>query len=150
MSKTIVINSGYFNPIHPGHIDCMKLSKKLGNELWVIVNTDQQAEAKRGVPSFQSEAVRIAIVTELKPVDKVFLSVDTDQSVSQSLLKLASLARKKHGNDTKIIFAKGGDRSLGNSPETIICSENNIQIVDGIGEKTHSSSTFLKDMQPIK
>jgi cytidyltransferase-like protein len=45
--KTIVITSGYFNPIHPGHIECFELSKMLGDELWVIVNNDHQAMLKR-------------------------------------------------------------------------------------------------------
>jgi cytidyltransferase-like protein len=147
LNKTIVINSGYFNPIHPGHIECMNLSKRLGSELWVIVNNDIQAVQKRGVPSFQSEDVRMAIVNQIKPVDRVYLSIDYDQSVRQSLIKLALIARQENGEATKIIFAKGGDRSTGNSPETDICINNNIQIIDGHGAKTHSSSDFLKNMK---
>jgi cytidyltransferase-like protein len=147
MPKTIVINSGYFNPIHPGHIECMTLSKKLGDELWMIVNTDLQAEDKRGVPSFQTQDVRLAIVYAIKPVDRVYLSIDADQSVCQSILKLAYIARDEYGEDTRIIFAKGGDRSTGNSPETLICNHNNIEIIDGLGAKTHSSSDFIKNIQ---
>jgi cytidyltransferase-like protein len=150
MSKTIVINSGYFNPIHPGHIECMQLSKELGDELWIIVNNDKQAEAKRGVQSFQNESTRVAIVQAIKPVNRVYLAIDeVDEKISicQSLLKLSILAREEFGPQTQVIFAKGGDRSLGNSPETQTCIDNNIKIIDGLGAKTHNSSDFLQNLQ---
>lgn len=144
MSKTIVINSGYFNPIHPGHIECMQLSRQLGDELWVIVNNDLQAEAKRGVKSFQDQDFRIAIVEALKHVDRVFLCIDRDSSVCQSLVNLAQVARDLHGEQVKIIYAKGGDRTIKEVPESSICRENNIIMVDGLGAKTHNSSDFIK------
>jgi cytidyltransferase-like protein len=144
MSKTIVINSGYFNPIHPGHIECMDLSKQLGDELWIIVNNDKQAENKRGVPSFQNENFRIAIVQALKYVDQVFLCIDQDSSVCQSLVMLSQQARDLHGDKVKIIFAKGGDRNIGEVPESQVCRENNIRMIDGLGAKTHNSSDFIK------
>ena len=144
MSKTIVINSGYFNPIHPGHIECMKLSKQLGDELWVIVNSDKQAEIKRGIPSFQNQDFRLSIVDALKHVDRVFLCVDQDSSVCQSLVELSKNARDLHGENVKVIFAKGGDRSISEVPESQICRENNILMIDGLGTKTHNSSDFIK------
>ena len=144
MSKTIVINSGYFNPIHPGHVECMKLSRDLGDELWVIVNNDIQAEAKRGVKSFQDQNFRIAIVEALSHVDRVFLCIDLDSSVCQSLLTLAQIARDLHGENVKIIFAKGGDRGVSEVPESKICLNNSIIMVDGLGAKTHNSSDFIK------
>jgi cytidyltransferase-like protein len=144
MSKTIVINSGYFNPIHPGHIECMELSKRLGDELWVIVNNDKQAENKRGQPSFQNQDFRLAIVQSIKHVDQVFLCLDLDSSVCQSLIELSKQARDLHGNEVKIIFAKGGDRNITEVPESQICQECNITMVDGLGVKTHNSSDFIK------
>jgi cytidyltransferase-like protein len=144
MSKTIVINSGYFNPIHPGHIECMKLSKALGDELWVIVNNDRQAEAKRGVKSFQDQDFRIEIVKGIRYVDQVSLCTDTDASVCQSLIQLATKAKDIYGESVKIIYAKGGDRNISEVPETPICKEHNIKIVDGLGAKTHNSSDFIK------
>ena len=38
--KKIIIVSGYFNPIHKGHIDYFKMAKELGDLLFVIVNND--------------------------------------------------------------------------------------------------------------
>ncbi len=149
MSKTIVINSGYFNPIHPGHIECMELSKKLGDELWVIVNNDQQAEVKRGVKSFEDQEFRMAIVRAIKPVDRVFLSVDTStdsyNGICDSLVLLHDEVKKTYGKDAKIIFAKGGDRNAGEVPEGKICAKYGIQIVDGLGLKTHNSSDYVKN-----
>jgi cytidyltransferase-like protein len=144
----IIINSGYFNPIHPGHIDCMEMSKNLANgdddELWVIVNNDLQAVVKRGIDSFQDQNYRMRIVGALKVVDRVFLSIDQDSSVCQTLLMLVETAKEEFGDDVNIIFAKGGDRNLGNSPETQICIDNKIEIIDGLGAKTHNSSEYVK------
>ena len=43
----IAITSGYFNPIHPGHIECFKLAKQKTNahHLCVIVNNDEIGRA---------------------------------------------------------------------------------------------------------
>lgn len=144
MSKTIVINSGYFNPIHPGHIECMELSRQLGDELWVIVNNDKQAEMKRGVPTFQDQDFRMSIVKAIKHVDQAFICIDKDGSVCLSLTQLAQMARKLHGENVKIIFAKGGDRNINEVPESKVCIDNNIVMIDGLGAKTHNSSDFIK------
>jgi cytidyltransferase-like protein len=108
--KKLAITSGYFNPLHPGHIDCFELSKSEAgaDELWVIVNNDLQAVAKRGVPSFQDEPYRCRLVASLKPVDRVFLAIDTvDERVSicASLQALIEEA-KASGQYDKIIFTK--------------------------------------------
>ncbi|HOQ79174.1 MAG TPA: adenylyltransferase/cytidyltransferase family protein, partial [Candidatus Absconditabacterales bacterium] len=71
--KTVVITSGYYNPIHPGHIECLELCKALGDELWVIVNNDEQARAKTGKQEvFQDENFRMRVVGAIKGVDQVF------------------------------------------------------------------------------
>jgi cytidyltransferase-like protein len=142
MQKTIVITSGYFNPIHPGHIECFYLARELGNELWVIVNNDEQAKLKRGVESFQDQDCRQKIVKAIKPVDKVILSIDEDLSVCETLKRLAKQILQKDP-ETKIIFAKGGDRFAENIPEMPIIKEFNIKLRSGLGEKTHNSSDFF-------
>jgi cytidyltransferase-like protein len=147
MSKTIVINSGYFNPIHPGHIECMQLSKQLGDELWVIVNNDKQAEKKRGVKSFQDQTFRIAIVDAVKHVNRVYLAIDEideNCSICKTLEKLILLAREEYGDSVNVIFAKGGDRMVGEVPESVLCNQMGVKLVDGLGAKTHNSSDFIK------
>ena len=84
--KTVVITSGYFNPIHPWHIECLELCKELWDELWVIVNSDLQARLKTWKDEvFQDENFRMKVVSSLKVVDEVFLSVDKDWSVCESI-----------------------------------------------------------------
>jgi cytidyltransferase-like protein len=97
----------YANPIHPGHIECLELSKTEAgaDELWVIVNNDHQAKLKRGVESFQDERFRMEIVRALKPVDRVFLSIDQDGSVCASLEMVVREA-KSLGKYSEIIFTK--------------------------------------------
>jgi cytidyltransferase-like protein len=104
---TLAITSMYANPIHPGHIECLELSKSQtgADELWVIVNNDLQAELKRGVKSFQDEQFRLSVVNSLKPVDRVFLSIDQDGSVCASLQYLIDEA-KASGKYSKILFTK--------------------------------------------
>ncbi|MBP6921685.1 adenylyltransferase/cytidyltransferase family protein [Candidatus Gracilibacteria bacterium] len=139
----LAITSGYFNPLHPGHVDCFEMSRSVAgaDEVWVIVNNDRQAFLKRGVESFQNELYRCRLVSALKSVDRTFLSVDEDGSVCQSLVLLIEEA-KKTGKYDEIIFTKGGDRFAANCPETAILAENNVAIVDGLGAKTHNSSDY--------
>ncbi len=139
----LAITSGYFNPLHPGHIDCFEMSKSVAgaDEVWVIVNNDRQAFLKRGVESFQNELYRCRLVSALRSVDRTFLSVDEDGSVCQSLVLLIKEARES-GKYDEIIFTKGGDRFASNCPEATILAENNVKIVDGLGAKTHNSSDY--------
>ncbi|MBL6648767.1 MAG: adenylyltransferase/cytidyltransferase family protein [Flavobacteriaceae bacterium] len=124
----IVAVSGYFDPIHVGHLEYLRLSKKLGDKLVVIVNNNHQCVLKKGKP-FMDEKDRVEIVRSLEMVDEVFLSIDHDKSVCKSLEKI-----KPH------IFANGGDRSIREVPELIVCKKYNIQMTDGLGDKIRSSS----------
>ncbi len=133
----IVVTSGYFDPLHVGHLECLELAKELGDKLIVIVNSDLQAKLKKG-KSFMNEQDRLKIVSALKCVDEVFLSIDKDKSQCESLKYLKP-----------DIFAKGGDRTSGKIPETKVCKELNIQIIDGLGSKIRSSSklTGIKEIK---
>lgn len=137
------ITSMYANPIHPGHIECLKLSKELCDELWVIINNDKQAELKRGVPSFQDENYRKEVVSAIKYVDHVFVSTDEDGSVCKTLNDLF-LAIKNIDSKAEVIFTKGGDRFADDIPEKEICDKLGIKIIDGLGDKTHHSSQIIK------
>ncbi len=131
--KIKVAVSGYFNPLHVGHLEMIEKAKKLGNYLVVIVNNDYQVSLKGRVP-FMNEKDRLKIVEALKCVDEVFLSIDKDLSVCQSLKKVKP-----------DIFGQGGDRNEGNIPEAEICKELGIKMVDGLGQKIRSSSDLIKD-----
>ena len=141
--KTVVITSGYFNPIHPWHIECLELCKALWDELRVIVNSDLQARLKTWKQEvFQDENFRMKVVSSLKVVDNVFLSVDQDWSVCESIKEITKLIKEKYGNNTKIIFGKWWDRFSWNIPEVQVCQELWIEIKDWLWAKTHNSSDY--------
>lgn len=141
------VTSMYANPIHPGHIECLKLSKELADELWVIVNNDKQAELKRGVRSFQDQEFRKTVVESIRYVDRAILAIDEDGSVVESIKLVHSLIKQQDEN-AQIIFTKGGDRFGHEIPEGHICQVLGILIVDGLGEKTHHSSDLVKKDKP--
>ena len=124
----VVAVSGYFDPIHVGHLELLKLARQLGDKLVVIVNNDKQAILKKG-KSFMNENDRMEIISALQSVDEVFLSIDNDKNVCKSLEFLKPN-----------IFANGGDRNFGESPETPTLKKYKIKMVDGLGEKIRSSN----------
>lgn len=127
--KTVVA-SGYFDPIHVGHVEYLEMAASLGDRLVVIVNSDLQAELKKG-ESFMNENDRLKIVSSLRVVDDVLLSIDKDKTVCESLKFLKP-----------DIFAKGGDRTSDEIPEAVTCREIGADIVDGLGAKIRSSSDY--------
>ena len=138
MKKKAVIVSGYFNPIHKGHIEYFQYAKSNGDELFVIVNSDFQ-RALKGSKEFQDENERLFIVENLKLVDKIFLSIDLDRTVKLTVKKIF----EKFGEEYELIFANGGDQNNSLIPEAPICQELGIQLIDGLGEKIQSSSWLL-------
>lgn len=133
----------YANPLHPGHLECLNMSKDIADQLWVIVNNDHQARLKRRTESFQDEAYRSAIIAGLKPVDRVILSIDTDSTVCETL-RMLFLEASSMPEVTEIFFTKGGDRFANEIPERTICDSFRVKIIDGLGSKTHSSSNYVK------
>ena len=127
---TVVAASGYFDPLHVGHIEYLEKAKALGDKLVVIVNSDAQAALKKG-KSFMSQGDRLKIIKSLRCVDEAFIAIDTDQTVCKSLI-----ACDPH------IFANGGDRSEEEIPEAGICKETGIEMVDELGRKIRSSSDY--------
>jgi cytidyltransferase-like protein len=140
MKHKIIIISGYFNPIHKGHIEYMQKSKAYGDQLFVIINNDLQRVLKDS-KEFQNEKERILIVENLKLVDKCFLSIDTDRTVIETL----KLIHEMFSNKYNLAFANGGDQNNTSIPERPICESLNIDLIDGLGDKIQSSSWLLKN-----
>lgn len=137
----VVITSGFFNPLHIGHINLIREAKALGDSLIVIINNDKQVNIKGKTP-FMPEHERTKIIRALKYVDDTFLSIDEDISVGESL---KSVAQKYPG--AELFFAKGGDRNSENIPESEkkTCQEFNIKIISNVGGgKVQSSSWLLR------
>lgn len=137
MKKAIIV-SGYFNPIHKGHLEYFNNAKALAEELFVIVNNDHQ-RALKGSKEFQKEDERLFIVQNIKAVDKAIISVDKDRTVCESIV----LLHKNFSKEYDMAFANGGDQNNDSIPEAPICKQLGIQLIDGLGDKIQSSSWLL-------
>ena len=140
MKEKIIIVSGYFNPLHKGHIEYFHMAKSHGDLLFVIVNNDNQRELK-GTKEFMGQEERLILVKELRIVDEAFLSIDEDRSVSLTLEKIHNHFSKKY----QIAFANGGDQTNNSIPEVGVCEKYGIMLIDGLGDKIQSSSWILKN-----
>ena len=141
----IAIVSGYFNPLHVGHLDYLETAKKISDKLIVIVNNDHQVSLKGSTP-FMTEEDRIRIVSALRCVDGVYLSTDKDASVLGTLKHV--LVQNQANGRNHFMFCNGGDRSNTNTPEERLCSSNsyNLTSVYNVGgNKAESSSVLINN-----
>lgn len=135
----IGIVSGYFNPLHYGHIEYINAAKDQCGYLIAIINSDLQVTLKKSKP-FMDQEHRRKIIQNLKTVNKAIISIDTDGTQRKTL----ELIRK--GSPTsKMAFFNSGDRKTGNLEplESVFCRANNIfEIVLDL-PKIYSSSKLL-------
>jgi D-beta-D-heptose 7-phosphate kinase/D-beta-D-heptose 1-phosphate adenosyltransferase len=136
--KKLVIVSGYFNPLHKGHLELFHRAKGYGHKLFVIVNSDHQRELK-GSKEFQDEMERLMIIRNLRVVDYSMISIDKDKTQCATLKYLSDI----YGGEYKLAFANGGDQTNDTIPETQVCIDNEIELIDGLGSKIQSSSWLL-------
>ena len=140
MSKPkAIIVSGYFNPLHKGHLELFEKAKANGDQLWVIVNSDYQRELK-GSKEFMYENERLLIVSAIGIVDKALISIDKDKTQCATLSDLAD----KYSTEYELYFANGGDQNNDSIPEVSVCKEKEIGLLEGLGDKIQSSSWLLK------
>jgi glycerol-3-phosphate cytidylyltransferase/D-beta-D-heptose 7-phosphate kinase/D-beta-D-heptose 1-phosphate adenosyltransferase len=134
----IVIVSGYFNPLHGGHLDMIEAARAMGDKLIVIVNNDRQQVLKKG-KIILDEKNRLRLMRALKSVDQVVLSIDEDPTQIKSLEMVA----RQHPGD-ELIFANGGDRDSEKAiPEAEVCHKYNIEMRFDAGEGKPDSSTRI-------
>ena len=138
MKEKAVIVSGYFNPIHKGHIEYFHMAKKIAHILIVIINSDYQRSLK-GSKEFMLENERALIVSELEVVDQVEIAIDKDRTVSRTIAKIFNENHEVYD----LSFANGGDQNNDTIPEAKICKKLGVNLVDGLGEKIQSSSWLL-------
>jgi cytidyltransferase-like protein len=138
----IAIVSGYFNPVHIGHLRMIKEARQLAPHLLVIVNNDRQQLLKKG-RILMTEDDRHAIVAELRCVDEAFIAVDDDPTVVASLRRVRELYP-----DVELLFCNGGDRSPDGdpAPEAMLTEEIGLRMVYGVGgEDKADSSTRINE-----
>lgn len=136
--KKLVIVSGYFNPLHKGHLELFHRAKGYGHKLFAIVNSDHQRELK-GSKEFQDEMERLMIIRNLRVVDYSMISIDKDKTQCATLKYLSDI----YGGEYRLAFANGGDQTNDTIPETYVCIDNEIELIDGLGNKIQSSSWLL-------
>ena len=124
MKKKAIIVSGYFNPLHKGHLEYFKKAKACGDLLFVIINSDYQRNLK-GSKKFQDENERLLIISNLRIVDKTFLSIDKDKTVKETITQIY----KKEYQNYDLCFANGGDQNNDKIPEKNICEKLGINLL---------------------
>jgi len=139
MKPNAIIVSGYFNPLHKGHLELFQEAKERGDMLMVIVNSDLQRELK-GSKEFMKEEERFIIISSIKYVDFAMISVDKDQTQIESIKEIYRMYNKTHN----LTFANGGDQNNDTIPEAGICKTLGVHLIDGLGDKIQSSSWLLK------
>lgn len=143
----IAIISGYFNPLHGGHLDYIESAAKLGDKLLVVVNNDRAQILKKGKIILDEEN-RLRLVNALKHVDEAILSIDEDLGQALTLRKIREMYP-----DDELICCNGGDRDPNKHAlpenETQSCIDCNIQTIFGVGshevEKRDSSTRINQE-----
>lgn len=136
--KTAIV-SGYFNPLHVGHLEYIAAAYDLAERVVVIVNNDEQVRLKGSVP-FMDEEDRVFIIDSLKMVSKTFLSIDNSPGVADSIRELYKVL------PGTLIYCTGADHTKENTPaETEVCKELGLEIIYGVGgDKVRSSGLIIK------
>lgn len=141
--KTIVATSGYFDPIHPGHVSCLLESKKFGDVFIVIIDGDTRAINKKG-KQFMPAIDRADVVDAIKGVDYVVIHENPNARDCSEVLEVIR----------PDVFTKGGDRDdkNRNDPNSGLKAEADLiesyggHIEYGVGkDKIWNSSDYLKE-----
>lgn len=141
--RSVAIVSGYFDPLHIGHLDYLEMASLLADELVVIVNHDDSAALKKG-RAFQPAEERLRIVESLACVTYAVMQSPKDAgSVVETIREIVA-----EDPFAKYWFANGGDRHNKEIPEAAICDALNVKIVDGLGDKIRSSSEIVRGATP--
>lgn len=140
------IVSGYFSPLHHGHLDLFEAARERSGYLIVIVNNDRQQVLKKG-RVIQEAEFRARIVRALRMVDEVYIAVEDGPGIDGTF----DLIRAQFP-DTELEFCNGGDRrDISNLPDEEIeaGARNNIRMLYGIGgtDKADSSSRILSEIE---
>ena len=140
MKPKAIIVSGYFNPIHIGHIEYFNNAKACCDRLIVIVNSDHQ-RALKGSKEFQKkEDENVFIDSNIKSVDEVILSIDQDRTQYEAIKSL----HVRLNDSYHLAFANGGDQNNTSIAESPVYLELGIELIEVLGDKIQSSSWLLK------
>lgn len=129
-----VIVSGYFNPLHGGHLDMIEAARLYGDYLIVVVNNDKAQMLKKG-KIILDENNRMRLMRSLRVVDEVILSTDEDLGQARTLRDIRAMYP-----DDELIFCNGGDRDPNKHalPESEMqaCVDCDIKTYFGVGSQS--------------
>lgn len=131
-NRTVVISGG-FDPLHCGHIRYILDAARYG-ELTIILNTDSWLIRKKGYQFMRWEQ-RAEILRAIRGVRHVIIADDRDNTVCPTLRSLYP-----------DYFAKGGDRTMDNTPEQALCHELGIKLLWNVGGGKIASSSELVEI----
>ena len=132
----IVIVSGFFNPLHGGHLDMIEAARAMGDKLIVLVDNDKQQIIKKG-KIILPETNRLRLIRALRAVDEAYISLGDEAGQVKSLEMLVN----KYPND-QLLFGNGGDRKVeGDITEADFCREHAIEMVFGVGGNDKADSS---------
>ena len=141
-AKKIVLVTGGFDPLHSGHIQLLIDAAKLGDLLYVGLNSDNWLIKKKGFFLLPINERKI-IIQNLRMVYKVIFWNDSDNSACGAIDYLLSILNQEQ----KLVFANGGDRKRNNIPELETYLNNKKVIFKfGVGgyNKKNSSSLIVE------
>lgn len=132
----IAIISGFFNPLHGGHLDMIEAARKLGDKLVVFVDNDKQQVIKKGKIILPEEN-RVRLMRALRDVDEAYVSLGDEPGQVETLKMLIA----KYP-DVEFVFANGGDRKGENDIiEAEFCRRHGIKMAFGVGGDNKADSS---------
>ena len=136
MKRGLVLTTGVFDIIHPGHIRLLKFARQLGNALVVGINSDDSVKRVRGKLPVMSAEDRKTVLMAIRYVDDVRIFHEDDPS---------ELIRQIH----PAIFVKGPDYAGKDTPELEVLKRFNVEYIVPNWPKTKSSTDIKRRLAEV-
>jgi len=141
-----VMASGVFDLLHMGHVHYLREAQSLGDELVVVVATDETVKCRKHSPIIP-EAIRQELVEALKPVDKAVIGHKGDMLAVVEELNPDIIAL---GYDQNVEYLEQQLRERGITTKVVKCSpytEHDLhgtrRIIRRIEEKLENGDLYL-------
>jgi cytidyltransferase-like protein len=138
----IGVCSGYFSPVHAGHIQYINAAKGLNHFVIVVVNNDEQVKMKTGGSVFMKQDHRLNIIQNLKSVDLAFVSRSPNNTICCDLKEI-----KEALPTSCITFYNSGDVTNTDEFEQATCDKLGITVGYIRLPKIYSSRNFREKSQ---
>jgi len=107
INKKVIFTNGCFDILHPGHIEYLKASRKLGDYLIVAINSDESVKRLKGDKRpINNEVIRAYMLKNLSFVDEVVIF---DEDTPYDIIKKLKPDIITKGGDYKATSVVGKD-----------------------------------------